>query len=77
MMADDKETYTDETFTRVYNDQTGDYWQIGPDRDALGLCEIAFYAKGNPKPESSVIMPWAVAHIMQHSIQTLYNENLP
>jgi hypothetical protein len=32
--------FTLETVKRVYNDTTGDYWEIGPDADALELLEI-------------------------------------
>jgi hypothetical protein len=26
-MSDDNEKFTDETFVRIYDDKTGDYWQ--------------------------------------------------
>lgn len=32
--------FTVESFHRVYNDVTGDYIEVGPDCDSLGLTEI-------------------------------------
>jgi hypothetical protein len=76
-MTDDNEKFTDETFVRIYDDKTGDYWQVGPDRDSLGLCEIGFYSGGTQKPENYLVVPWAVALMMSRSIETLHNENQP
>jgi hypothetical protein len=73
----DEPKFTDETFVRIYNDKTGEYWQLGPDRDSLGLCEIGFYTAGILKPESYLVLPWPVALMMSQSMETLYNENQP
>ncbi len=35
--------YTLETKKEIWNDKTGEYIEIGPDRDALGLIEIRSY----------------------------------
>jgi hypothetical protein len=39
-MPADKLRVTTEVFRRVYNDQTGDYIEVRPDRDGLDLVEI-------------------------------------
>lgn len=36
----DKMRITTEVFRRVYNDDNGEYIEIRPDRDSLGLVEI-------------------------------------
>lgn len=38
--------YTLETHQRVYNDETGDYIEVRPDRDSLGLFEISHNFEG-------------------------------
>lgn len=34
--------YTMETHSQIWNEDTGDYIKVGPDREGLGLIEIQF-----------------------------------
>ncbi len=35
--------YSIETIYRVYNDKSGEYIEVGPDADGIGLIEIRMY----------------------------------
>lgn len=73
----DEPKFTSETSVRIYNDQTGDYWQVGPDGDSLGLCAIRAYEGSDPKPVREIILPWEAALLLATGIQTTHNENMP
>jgi hypothetical protein len=73
----DEPKFTDETYVRIYDDQSGHFWQVGPDRDALDLCEISYFEDDLLKPMRSMTVPWPAALLMASAIQTTYNENQP
>jgi hypothetical protein len=57
--------YSLETFQRIYNDQHGDYIQIGPDADALGLVEIRSYTRDGKLETSMVFAPEQITLLCQ------------
>lgn len=46
---------TTEYGCRIYNDVSGDYLSVAPDKDGLGLIEIESFA-GDVKPEGRLVM---------------------
>lgn len=72
----DEVKFSDETFVRIH-DGDGNFWQVGPDQDSLGLCEITYYEGDDPKPMKEMRMPWEAAVMLSRGIQTTYNENRP
>jgi hypothetical protein len=76
-MAEEGEKFTSENIVRVYDD-SGNFWQIGPDRDGLELCELAYYEGDNlNKPLNSFTMPWKAAVLFAQGMITCCNENMP
>jgi len=62
--------YSLETFQRIYNDQNGEYIQIGPDADALGLVQIRSYRRNGEleghmtfTPEQATLLAQALANV--------------
>lgn len=62
------DTYSVETYTRVYNDNHGGYVQIGPDSDGLGLCEIRYVEE---EQAATMIVPWQMALLVADAIRNL------
>lgn len=54
------ETFSTETFIKVFHNKNGYYVQVGPDRDGLELCEIIYY-EGDKNTERSFTIPWEMA----------------
>lgn len=48
--------YSVETLHRIYNDDTGDYLEVGPDSDSAGLVEIRSYVKNVTKPAQRLVL---------------------
>lgn len=59
-----RETYTVEQPIQIWNDKTGDRYEIGPDLDGLDLVEIRFY-DNNGKLINHFTMPPDVWRIMK------------
>lgn len=53
--------FSHETLHRIYDDETGDYLEIGPDADALDLIEIRAYTM-NPQEK----VPYVTNRIVIH-----------
>lgn len=62
----EKPKYTVEKPLQVWNDSTGERYEIGPDRDALDLVEIRSY-DSDSKVAARIAMPQEVwEHLRQH-----------
>jgi len=62
--------FTKEKSVRVYDDKTGAYVRVGPDRDGLDLCEISYNEGKQPmEDEKIIIMPWGMARLLAEAIQ--------
>ena len=59
--------YSIEKFVRVYNDDDGYFWQIGPDPDGVGLICLA-YGEGKGDPSELTSMPIDAARLVAHAI---------
>ena len=55
-----------ETFIRVYDDSTGNYIQIGPDANSLGLVELREFEGG--KERARLTMPARKASLVADAI---------
>jgi hypothetical protein len=77
-MAEEGEKFTSETYVRIYDDKHGSFWQAGPDRDGLDLCELSYHdGDGDEKPMHSFTIPWQAAVMFAQGILTVANENMP
>ena len=52
-----------ETVREVWNDEDGEHWEVGPDRDDLGCVEIRFYDQDNKIGERMMFSLEAAAAI--------------
>jgi hypothetical protein len=59
-----------ERFIRIYNDDTGDYFQVGPDSDGLELVEL----QDSSAPNLRFAMPQYMAVLVAKAILELYGE---
>lgn len=57
-----------EVFMRIYDDDTGDYYQIGPDGDGLDLVQLSAHQKGGEE-YSSFVMPIEAAMKFSEALQ--------
>lgn len=60
-------THSVEFYIRICDDESGDYVQLGPDKDGLDMVEISSHCDG--KETSSVVMPIEVANKLQQAIR--------
>ena len=63
--------YSVEAFVRIFDDESGTYFQAGPDRDGLDLCEISANEGDQSKPTHYVVMPWAAAVLLAEAVLRL------
>lgn len=54
---------------RIFNDDTGDFIMVGPDGDALDLCQIEKHEKGGPT--ITMIIEWETAEALARAILKL------
>lgn len=54
--------YSIEITHRIYNNGTGTFLQISPDKDGLDPCVITHYI--DSKPEAEIIIPWNLARLL-------------
>lgn len=66
--------FTTEFSARVYNDDTGTYVQIGPDRDGLGLCRLVHGEAG--VEEIEIHMSWDQATAVANAILDIAPKNI-
>lgn len=59
-------TVSTEINAKVFNDNSGDYVEIGPDPDALGLYQLTKVEKGGPS--ICMILEWEVAEAVADAI---------
>ena len=65
-------TYSTEFYIRICDDdESGDYVQIGPDKDGLDLVEISSYvgSKEGVKEIGHIVMPVEQANKLQQAIR--------
>lgn len=60
--------FTKETFVRIYDDDGGNFYQVGPDRDSLDLCEISSNDGDQRQPTHYVTIPWKAAKLLAEAI---------
>ena len=60
--------FSKETLFEIWDDASGDHWEIGPDRDALDLIEIRFFDKGSTTPTDRMIFPPEIGEMLAVSI---------
>lgn len=59
---------------RVYDDDHGFFVQIGPDRDGLDLCEIAYFEDAKTE-RRNINLSWAHARAVAEAILKLAPEH--
>ena len=57
-----------ETTHEVWNDEIGSHWEIGPDRDGLGLVEIRCYDPDNLEPVDRLVFEPEVATMIAEAM---------
>lgn len=57
-------TYTRETRIAIYDDSSGDRWELRPSADVPGMVELAMIEMGKQVAHSSVSMPREIAEIL-------------
>lgn len=60
-------TYSTEFYIRICDDESGDYIQLGPDKDGLDMVEISSHCEG--AETGSVVMPIEAANKLQQAIR--------
>lgn len=58
----EKAAYSVETFVRIHDDKSGDYIQVGPDRDGIGNVEIT------TSDGEAIVMPAVLARLVSHEL---------
>lgn len=48
--------YSLERFIRIYDDKSGEYWEIRPDSDGLGCVEIRYNANQRIEDKSEIML---------------------
>ena len=72
------DTYTSETFRRVYDDLSGTYIQINPDVDGLNCVEICYVDPEHPEDHTrSISIPPKQAALVAQAILALAREMDP
>lgn len=66
-------THSVEIYFRICDDDSGDYIQLGPDKDGLDMVEISSHAhvnlKEGVKETGHIVMPIEVANKLQQAIR--------
>ena len=70
--GDNKKMYSTEHIIQIWDDKSGEKWEVGPDRDGLDLVEVRYEDSDSHKKE--IIMPKEVAVRLAKSILELYPE---
>lgn len=63
-----------EHFARIYDDDKGWHVEVGPDKDGLNLCRIA-YCEGPIQADREIIIPWEHALAVAKAIHSLAPKN--
>lgn len=66
-------THSVEIYFRICDDESGDYIQLGPDKDGLDMVEISSHVhvslKEGVKETGHIVMPIEVANKLQQAIR--------
>ena len=64
-------THSVEIYFRICDDDSGDYIQLGPDKDGLDMVEISSHVslKEGVKETGHIVMPIEVANKLQQAIR--------
>lgn len=65
--------FTAERFTRVWSDDAGDYIEVRPDADALGMVSLG-YSNGTDKAQQRLCMVPAQARLIAKAVLELADE---
>lgn len=68
--------YSLENYYRVWDDNNGCYWQIGPDADCCGCVEVVYFEKGFEKPRHQFVAPPQAAILIAEAIKKVA-ESMP
>ena len=69
--------FSKEAVYEIWDDDSGDHWEVGQDRDALGLVEIRFFSKTDLKPVERMTFPPEIAEMLAFSINKVGKDLTP
>jgi hypothetical protein len=66
--------YSLETVKQIFDDDTGDHIDIGPDRDGLGLLEMRYYIGTAIIPTARIAFTWEEGRLIVDAIHALLRD---
>ena len=69
-----KKNSTLEMQFNIFNDTTGEWFEVSPDRDGLDMIEIRYYDGSNPAPTYSLIFDDEKAQFLHIALGKLLEE---